>query len=68
MGISYTPQYWWDRAEEARAISEVMSGPDAKRRMLEIADRCARLAAREDGLLVPTHNLTKNAIPKPQPE
>lgn len=51
MGISDTPRYWWDQAEEARSISELMSDLNAKRRMLEAADGCAHLAARADALL-----------------
>lgn len=46
MSILDTPRYWWDRAEEARAISELMSDLDAKRRMLQVARGYARHATR----------------------
>jgi hypothetical protein len=46
MSITDDPRYWWDRAEEARSLSELMSNPDAKRKMLEIADGYARVAER----------------------
>ena len=32
-----TPRYWWDRASSARAITDLMSEPDAKGRMLDVA-------------------------------
>jgi len=38
------PQYWYNRAEEARAIGEVFRDPEAQRIMFEIADDYERLA------------------------
>jgi hypothetical protein len=64
MGVSDTPRYWWDRAEEARVISDVMSDLIAKRRMLEVADGFARLAARADALLA----VVQTPIPERKPE
>jgi hypothetical protein len=38
------PQYWRDRAEEARAHAEQMKGPDNKHMMLRIAEGHERQA------------------------
>jgi hypothetical protein len=40
----HDPQHWRLRAEEARVHSELISDPDAKRAMLEIADRYELIA------------------------
>ena len=39
-----SPQRWRERAEESRAIAEMMSSPDAKAAMLEVAAAYDRLA------------------------
>lgn len=38
------PDYWRDRAAEARAIADIMRNPDSKRTMLEIAKGYDQLA------------------------
>ena len=40
------PGYWRDRADEARAIAETFRDPEARRLMLEIAERYERMVAR----------------------
>ena len=54
-----TPDYWLERAEEARAMALDMSDPEAKKAMLGIAENYEKIAkraeAREAGL-----NLTKD--------
>jgi hypothetical protein len=44
----HDPQHWRLRAEEARVHLELISDPDAKRAMLEIADRYALIAKRAE--------------------
>jgi hypothetical protein len=44
----HDPQHWRLRAEEARVHSELISDPDAKRAMLEIADRYEQIANRAE--------------------
>jgi hypothetical protein len=44
----HDPQHWRLRAEEARVHSELISDPDAKRAMLEIADRYEHIAKRAE--------------------
>jgi hypothetical protein len=39
-----TPQYWWDRAEEARRMAALMTDEKAKRTMEEVAGGYTRLA------------------------
>jgi hypothetical protein len=38
--------HWWSRAEETRTIAEIMTDPEARRIMLDIAERYDRLAER----------------------
>jgi hypothetical protein len=40
------PGYWYSRAEEARAIGEIFTDPEAARIMSEIAEGYERLAER----------------------
>jgi hypothetical protein len=40
------PKHWIDRAQEARALAEHISDPEAKRTMLKNADDYERLAQR----------------------
>jgi hypothetical protein len=40
------PQYWRERAEEARARADQMNDPRTKRRLLGLADFYERLAGR----------------------
>jgi hypothetical protein len=37
-------EHWWSRAEETRTIAEIMTDPDAKRIMFDIAEGYDRLA------------------------
>ena len=39
-------EHWWSRAEETRTIAEIMSDPEAKRIMFDIAAGYDRLAER----------------------
>jgi hypothetical protein len=39
------PKHWLLRAEEARVCAELISDPESKRAMLEIADQYERIAA-----------------------
>ena len=39
-------EHWWCRAEETRTIAEIMTDPEAKRIMFDIADGYDRLAER----------------------
>ena len=39
-------EHWWSRAEETRTIAEIMTDPEARRIMFDIADGYDRLAER----------------------
>jgi hypothetical protein len=39
-------EHWWSRAEEARTIAEIMTDPEARQIMFDIADGYDRLAER----------------------
>ena len=43
-----TPEYWRERAEQARVRAESLNDPEAKREMLEVAVSYERIAARVD--------------------
>ena len=40
------PEYWYSRAEEARAVGEIFPEPEAQRIMFDIAEGYERLADR----------------------
>jgi hypothetical protein len=39
-------EHWWSRAEETRTIAEIMTDPEARRIMFDIAEGYDRLAER----------------------
>jgi len=57
--LGNSSQHWLKRAEEVRTIAHGISDLEAKRAMLEIADRYERIAklaeARAAGVTLPTH-------------
>jgi hypothetical protein len=38
------PQHWWSRAEEAKALAELMQHPDSRRIMIGIAEGYEKIA------------------------
>lgn len=46
--LSADPKHWLERAEEARAVADGMRDPEARRAMLEIAERYERIAKRAE--------------------
>ncbi len=38
------PEYWRSRAEEARALAEMLEDPEAKRMMMDVVEGYERLA------------------------
>ena len=44
----HRPQHWRDIAEEAKVMAESFHEPTARLAMLEIADRCERIAQRNE--------------------
>jgi hypothetical protein len=49
--ISHTPQYWRDRAEETRRVADLITDPDAKQKMLGVAESYEKLALGAEKLL-----------------
>jgi hypothetical protein len=45
------PQYFWSRAEEARAMGEQMTDPDTKQKMIGVAETYELLAKRAEARL-----------------
>jgi hypothetical protein len=43
-----TPEYWRERAEEARTHAEAMSDPNAKTTLLKLAESCEKVAKQAD--------------------
>jgi hypothetical protein len=54
--------YWNHRAEEARAVAEVVRNPDSKRIMEDIADTYAHLAK----LTKTFHAIAMRPLPRPE--
>ena len=48
MANRHEPKHWRDIAEEARVMAESFHEPTARLAMLEIADRCERIARRRE--------------------
>jgi len=46
--IANDPEHWRRRAEEARTNAEIISDPDAKRRMIDVAVSYERLAEKAE--------------------
>jgi hypothetical protein len=42
--ITFSPRYWRDRAEEMRRVAEMMTGLDAKQKMLGVVESYEKLA------------------------
>jgi hypothetical protein len=42
-------EHWWSRAEETRTVAEIMTDPEARRIMFDIAEGYDRLAERAAG-------------------
>jgi hypothetical protein len=45
-----SPEYWRERAEEARAQASQMRDPSARRTLLEIAENYEQLAAQAESI------------------
>jgi hypothetical protein len=52
------PHHWRQRAEEARAVADELTDPDAKRRMLRIAQDYDELARRAEKRLKATGEIS----------
>ena len=48
------PEHWQLRAEEARAIAEEMTDPEARRQMLQVADSYEEIARRAEARALTT--------------
>jgi hypothetical protein len=44
LAVLHGVTYWRDRAEEARAVAEYLTTPDAKRIMVDVAESYEKLA------------------------
>jgi hypothetical protein len=49
--ITYSPQYYRDRADEMRRIAELMTDPDAKQKMLGVVESYEILARQAEQAL-----------------
>jgi hypothetical protein len=48
--ITYSPQYYRDRAEEMRSMADLLSDPDAKQMMLGVVESYEKLALQAEQL------------------
>jgi hypothetical protein len=44
--VTYNPEFYLERAEEMRALADQMSSPDARQKMIGVAESYERLAKR----------------------
>jgi hypothetical protein len=49
--IPHTPKFWRDRAEETRRIADLITDPDAKLKMLGVAESYEQLALGAEKIL-----------------
>jgi hypothetical protein len=60
------PQHWRDIAEEAKVMADSFHESTARLAMLEIADRCERIAQRSERIAQSREERLSNARPDPK--